>query len=72
MSDSIKVAIKVRPLIKREKDENLSIQWVTNENTILATDSEFRKRSDGRFEFGTSICYTKLVQIQISKRVPNT
>ncbi|KAG5323987.1 CENPE protein, partial [Acromyrmex heyeri] len=51
MSDSIKVAIKVRPLIKREKDENLSIQWITNENTIVATDSEFRKRSDGRFEF---------------------
>ncbi|KYN29939.1 PREDICTED: kinesin-related protein 4-like [Trachymyrmex cornetzi] len=51
MSDSIKVAIKVRPLIKREKDENLSIHWVTSENTIVATDPEFRKRSDGGFEF---------------------
>ncbi|KYQ46666.1 Centromere-associated protein E [Trachymyrmex zeteki] len=51
MSDSIKVAIKVRPLIRREKDENLSIQWVTNENTIIANDPEYRKRSDGRFEF---------------------
>ncbi|KYN37073.1 Centromere-associated protein E [Trachymyrmex septentrionalis] len=51
MSDSIKVAIKVRPLIKREKDENSSIQWVTSENTIAAIDPEFRKRSDGRFEF---------------------
>ncbi|KYN00256.1 Centromere-associated protein E [Cyphomyrmex costatus] len=51
MSDSIKVAIKVRPLIRREKDENLSIQWITNENTIVATDTEYRKRSDGRFEF---------------------
>lgn len=51
MSDSVKVAIKVRPLINRERDDNLSIQWVTQGNTIVATDAEFRKRSDGRFEF---------------------
>ncbi|XP_036150579.1 kinesin-related protein 4-like [Monomorium pharaonis] len=51
MSDSIKVAIKVRPLIKREKDENLSLQWTTQGNTIVATDAELRKRADGGFEF---------------------
>ncbi|KYN18753.1 PREDICTED: kinesin-like protein KIN-7I [Trachymyrmex cornetzi] len=51
MSDSIKVAIKVRPLIKREKDENSSTHWVTSENAIVAIDPEVRKRSDGRFEF---------------------
>lgn len=32
---SIKVAIKVRPLIQREKDENATSQWtVLDENTI--------------------------------------
>ncbi|XP_025073915.1 kinesin-related protein 4-like [Pogonomyrmex barbatus] len=51
MSDSVKVAIKVRPLIKRERDENLSIQWMTQGNTIVATDAELRKRADGGFEF---------------------
>ncbi|XP_077280881.1 uncharacterized protein LOC143907787 [Temnothorax americanus] len=51
MSDSVKVAIKVRPLIKREKDENSPIQWVTQGNTIVANDAELRKRTDGGFEF---------------------
>lgn len=36
MSDSIKVAIKVRPLIKQEKDENLAVQWMIQENSIMA------------------------------------
>lgn len=52
MSDSIKVAIKVRPLIKREKDDNLSIQWTVQENSIVSTDLEMKKRGDGRFIFG--------------------
>ncbi|XP_076639078.1 uncharacterized protein LOC143351460 [Colletes latitarsis] len=51
MSDSIKVAIRVRPLIKREKDENQTIQWVVQENTIASTDPEMKKRGDGRFCF---------------------
>ncbi|PBC32053.1 Centromere-associated protein E [Apis cerana cerana] len=51
MSDSIKVAIKVRPLIKREKDDNLSIQWTVQENSIVSTDLEMKKRGDGRFIF---------------------
>ncbi|KAL6443574.1 hypothetical protein ACFW04_001608 [Cataglyphis niger] len=51
MSDSIKVAIKVRPLIKREKDENLPLQWVVQENNIVATDIELRKRGDCGFQF---------------------
>ncbi|XP_039304162.1 kinesin-related protein 4 [Solenopsis invicta] len=51
MSDSIKVAIKVRPLIKREKDDNLSLQWTTQGNTIVASDTELKKRADGGFEF---------------------
>jgi hypothetical protein len=57
MSDSIKVAIKVRPLIKRERDENLSIQWSIHGNTITAIDTELRKRSDGGFEFGMTLMY---------------
>lgn len=55
MSDSIKVAIKVRPLIKREKDDNLPIQWIVQENSIVSTDLEMKKRGDGRFIFGTYI-----------------
>lgn len=52
MSDSIKVAIRVRPLIKREKDENLPIQWVSQGNAIVAVDAEIKRRGDGRFQFG--------------------
>ncbi|XP_070156906.1 kinesin-related protein 4 [Polyergus mexicanus] len=51
MSDSIKVAIKVRPLIKREKDENLLMQWMVQANNIVATDAELRKRGDCGFQF---------------------
>lgn len=52
MSDSIKVAIKVRPFIKREKEDNLAIQWVVQENSIISTDPEIKKRGDGGFVFG--------------------
>ncbi|XP_014470851.1 PREDICTED: centromere-associated protein E [Dinoponera quadriceps] len=51
MSDNIKVAIKIRPLIKREKDDNLPIQWVGQGNAIVAVDAEIKKRGDGRFQF---------------------
>ncbi|CAK9797030.1 Centromere-associated protein E [Anthophora plagiata] len=51
MSDSIKVAIKVRPLIKREKDENLPIQWIVQGNSIVSTDPEMKRRGDGGFCF---------------------
>ncbi|XP_046832472.1 centromere-associated protein E isoform X2 [Vespa crabro] len=51
MSDSIKVAIKVRPLIKREKDENLPKQWIVHGNYIVSTDAEMKKRGDGGFHF---------------------
>ncbi|XP_035723714.1 kinesin-related protein 4-like [Vespa mandarinia] len=51
MSDSIKVAIKVRPLIKREKDENLPKQWMVHGNYIVSTDAEMKKRGDGGFHF---------------------
>ncbi|KAJ8676006.1 hypothetical protein QAD02_011792 [Eretmocerus hayati] len=50
MSDSIQVAIKVRPLIKREKDENLPIQWAVVENAIVPTDPE-KKRGESSFQF---------------------
>ncbi|XP_076754844.1 uncharacterized protein LOC143425727 [Xylocopa sonorina] len=51
MSDSIKVAIKVRPLIKRERDDNSTIQWIIQENSIVCTDSEMKRRGDGGFRF---------------------
>lgn len=51
MSDSIQVAIKVRPLIKREKDENLVTQWTVKDNTIAPIDPA-KKRGDHCFQFG--------------------
>ncbi|XP_012286650.1 kinesin-like protein KIN-7I [Orussus abietinus] len=51
MSDSIQVAIKVRPLIKREKEDNLQIQWTIQGNSILPADPELRKRGEGGFHF---------------------
>lgn len=35
MSDNIKVAIKIRPLISRELDENLSEQWKVCGNSLV-------------------------------------
>ncbi|XP_015606250.1 kinesin-related protein 4 isoform X2 [Cephus cinctus] len=43
MSDNIKVAIRVRPLIKREKDDGLPVQWQVQGNSII--------RGEGRFSF---------------------
>lgn len=52
MSDNIKVAIKVRPLIKREKDDRLVEQWITENNCIQQIDPESNRRADARFHFG--------------------
>ncbi|XP_053663647.1 uncharacterized protein LOC128712800 [Anopheles marshallii] len=38
MSDNVKVSIKVRPLIKREKDSKLASQWRIRDNTIVSID----------------------------------
>ncbi|XP_046741116.1 centromere-associated protein E isoform X2 [Diprion similis] len=46
MSDSIKVAIKVRPLIKREKDDNLPVQWDVQGQTIFCIDPETKRRGE--------------------------
>ncbi|XP_046145312.1 kinesin-related protein 4-like [Osmia bicornis bicornis] len=60
MSDSIKVAVKVRPLIKREKDDNLPIQWTVQGNSIISTDPEMKKRGDGGF------CFDHIFDMNIS------
>lgn len=52
MSASIQVAIKVRPLIKREEDENLPIQWSVQDKCITPLDPELKKRGEGGFHFG--------------------
>lgn len=52
MSDSIKVAIKVRPLIKREKDEGLPLLWTTNNDSLLLIDPEKRRVGESTFQFG--------------------
>jgi hypothetical protein len=38
MSDKIKVAIKVRPLIEREEFDGLFIQWEVKNNSIFQKD----------------------------------
>lgn len=39
---SIKVVIKVRPLIQREKDENLKSQWcIVDENTMKSDNKQY-------------------------------
>lgn len=52
MSDSIKVAIKVRPLIKREKDENVPVQWEVQNDVIIPLDTEIKKRSSHSLTYG--------------------
>jgi hypothetical protein len=39
-SNNIKVAIKVRPLIAREKNDNLPSQWTVSENSIKSINKE--------------------------------
>lgn len=51
MSDNIKVAIKVRPLIKREKEEQAKIQWTVQENTISHIGPKIGK-ADSTYQFG--------------------
>lgn len=55
MSDNITVAIKVRPLIKREQDERQQIQWVVGENSITQIDCDTRKLAETEFRFGKII-----------------
>ncbi|KAF7991842.1 hypothetical protein HCN44_010643 [Aphidius gifuensis] len=50
MSDNIKVAIKVRPLIKREKEEQAKIQWTVQENTISHIGPKIGK-ADSTYQF---------------------
>lgn len=40
-SNAIKVFIKIRPLIAREKNENLRSVWLTDGNTIKSTDKQY-------------------------------
>lgn len=53
MSSDVKVAIKLRPLIEQEQDENLSIQWIVKENSIVSLNQETKKLEDNEFHFGT-------------------
>ncbi|PBC32069.1 Centromere-associated protein E [Apis cerana cerana] len=51
MSSDVKVAIKLRPLIEQEQDENLSIQWIVKENSIVSLNQETKKLEDNEFHF---------------------
>lgn len=39
-SSDIKIFIKVRPLIARERNENLTSQWIISENTMKSIDRQ--------------------------------
>lgn len=47
--DNIKVAIKVRPLIKREKDLRLTAQWRIHQDSIECTNAAYQ---NCKFSFG--------------------
>ncbi|XP_029048634.1 kinesin-like protein KIN-7O [Osmia bicornis bicornis] len=51
MSNGIKVGIKLKPLTKQEKDENLSIKWIVQENSIVSLDPEIKKQRNNGFQF---------------------
>ncbi|XP_050681507.1 kinesin-related protein 4-like isoform X2 [Leptidea sinapis] len=42
MGDNIKVVVKVRPLISREIEDNLSYQWKVENNTLYQIDQQYR------------------------------
>lgn len=48
-SKAIKVFIKVRPLIAREKSENANSVWTVADNTLKSTDKQYE------MTFGESI-----------------
>jgi hypothetical protein len=55
MSNNIEVAIKVRPLLKKEKENNLHIQWDVRNYVVTrnSVQSMKRKRSEAeKFYFG--------------------
>lgn len=47
--DNIKVAIKVRPLIPREREQKLAVQWKIQGDTIECTNALC---TGGKFSFG--------------------
>jgi hypothetical protein len=49
MSDKIKVAIKVRPLIDREESEGLVSQWEVKNNSIFQKDTIGKYRESYSF-----------------------
>ncbi|CAK9831911.1 Centromere-associated protein E [Anthophora retusa] len=54
MLNSVKVGVKLRPLIKPEKDDNLSIQWIVQDNSILSLSPDAKKWGDNngfRFDY---------------------
>lgn len=61
MSDNIKVVIKVRPLIKREKDAKLTSVWKINKNSIGAIENSYTNSTE-QFTFGKCIWKFRLYQ----------
>lgn len=66
MSDNIRVAIRIRPLIPQEEEKKLSIQWGVQENNIYQIDENGKKIGDS-FCFGTD--FRRLWSIQYKKLI---
>ncbi|KAK1129267.1 hypothetical protein K0M31_020396 [Melipona bicolor] len=51
MSSDVKVGIKLRPPTQQELDENLSMQWVVKENSIVSLEQKTSKWHDNGVHF---------------------
>ncbi|KAK9303407.1 hypothetical protein QLX08_004895 [Tetragonisca angustula] len=51
MSSDVKVGIKLRPPTQQELDENLSMQWIIKENSIVSLEQKTSKWDDNGFHF---------------------
>ncbi|KOX78668.1 Kinesin-related protein 4 [Melipona quadrifasciata] len=51
MSSDVKVGIKLRPPTQQELDENLSMQWIVKENSIVSLEQKTSKWHDNGFHF---------------------
>ncbi|GLV46297.1 CENP-meta [Carabus blaptoides fortunei] len=68
MSDNIKVAIRVRPLIQREKIEKLREQWEVNQDCIFPVDIVTNKKNGDSYSFD-HIFDSKCRNVEIYKTV---
>ena len=71
-SNNIKVCIKIRPLIQREKNDNLPSLWsVVEENTIKSNNKEYKLSFGKSFKYYQGIVWSKFTKTWFSMRKTN-